>query len=361
MPVGRNGPGAAWAKTTNSILRKSCKMDCAKLVPMVERLAGVRALVIGDAMLDHYVIGRVERISPEAPVPILQVTGEFNRAGGAANVAANITALGGKAALLALAGRGGALDSDGQALADSCREMKIEVTLLPALPCTVRKARMVAGRQQILRVDWEHPYSAEHKEKFALPPQQQQQRAQMLSPLLAKCDIVLVSDYAKGMVDGELMQQLAACGKPVIVDPRPQNRDFYRGVTLITPNRKEATEMLGAHERLPGEELGRRLGDLLGCDILVTLGEEGMCLCRRGELPLSIPTRAREVFDVTGAGDTVAAAFALALGAGGAMPEAAHLANAAAGVVVGRMGCASVTPAELRQALLSHPEGESDN
>ncbi len=331
--------------------------DCTKLAPFVTKLAGVRALVIGDAMLDHYIMGKVDRISPEAPVPILRVTSEFNRVGGAANVAANLTSLGGQAALLALAGRGGELDNDGRMLADTCRERGIDVHLLPVLPCTVRKARLVADRQQMLRVDWEHPYGSQTAQPFSLTAADRIVRRETLAPLLADCDVVLISDYAKGMIDGEVVHKLVESGKPVIIDPRPQHRDHYRGATLITPNRKEATEMLGVHERLSGEELGRRLGDLLECDVLVTLGEEGMCLCRRGERAVSIPTRAREVYDVTGAGDTVAATFALAIGAGCNMVDAAHMANAAAGVVVGRVGCASVTPDELTQALLSNPEG----
>lgn len=331
--------------------------DCSRLIPLVSKLAGVRALVVGDAMLDHYILGKVDRISPEAPVPILRVTSEFNRVGGAANVAANLTSLGGKSSLLALAGRDGSLDLDGQTLAESCRERGVDVHLLPVLPCTVRKARLVADRQQMLRVDWEHPYSSQSNQPFCLSAADRVARRETLALLLAECDVILISDYAKGMVDGELVRKLVESGKPVIIDPRPQHRDHYRGATLITPNRKEATEMLGVHERLSGEELGQRLGDLLECDVLVTLGEEGMCLCRRGERAVSIPTRAREVYDVTGAGDTVAATFALAIGAGCDMVSAAHLANAAAGVVVGRVGCASVTPEELTQALLSNPEG----
>lgn len=331
--------------------------DCAALVPYVSKLAGVQALVIGDAMLDHYVVGKVDRISPEAPVPILRVTSEFNRAGGAANVAANITALGGRAELLALAGRGGGLDSDGQTLAESCRSAGIGVNLLPFLPCTVRKARMVADRQQMLRVDWEFPHSSADPAQSAVGAERLPDIMRALEQLLDDCAVILVSDYAKGMINNQIMQRLKESGKPLIVDPRPQHKEFYHGVSLITPNRKEATEMLGLHERLPGSELGRRLCAELDCDVLVTLGEEGMCLCRRGGQPLNIPTRAREVYDVTGAGDTVAATFALAVGAGCAMSEAAHLANAAAGVVVGRVGCASVTPEELREALLNKPEG----
>lgn len=326
--------------------------NCTELIPFVDKLSGVSALVIGDAMLDHYVIGTVDRVSPEAPVPILRVTDEFSRVGGAANVAANITALKGKANLLALAGREGMLDNDGHILAQKCNDREIAVDLIPCLPCTVRKARMVADRQQMLRVDWEYPYSSrEARGKFILDEKGCAQREDIMQKVVTGCDVILVSDYAKGMVDQALMDLLRSSGKPVIVDPRPQHKELYRGVSLITPNRKEATEMLGGHGYIPGCELGLRLSEELECDVLVTLGEEGMCLCCRGSEPLSIATRAREVFDVTGAGDTVAATFALAVGAGCSMPQAANLANAAAGVVVGHVGCVSVDPEELKKAL----------
>ncbi len=332
--------------------------DCVELVPLVDKMIGVSVLVVGDAMLDHYILGSVERISPEAPVPILKVEDEFERVGGAANVAANITSLMGNADLFALGGKiGKKLDDDGMKLGEMCAELDIQALFLPALPCTVKKARMVAAQQQMLRVDWEYPYRNVDNKDLGLGSKSKSIRSEELKLLMAKTDIIVVSDYAKGMVDSELMAELRASGKSVIVDPRPQNKDLYHGVSLITPNRKEATEMLGLHERLPGEELGNRLAEMLDSDILVTLGEEGMCLCQRGKEPLSIATRAREVFDVTGAGDTVVATFALALGAGGSMEEAAKVANAAAGVVVGHVGCASIDPAELRVAL----QGGLDN
>ncbi len=326
--------------------------ECAKLVPLVDKIVGVNVLVIGDAMLDHYILGSVDRISPEAPVPILRVEKEFERVGGAANVAANITSLQGNTELFSLGGMcGNELDDDGMRLGEMCADLDIQALFLPALPCTVRKARMVAGQQQMLRVDWEYPFKADKSDKLELTDTDKKIRSGELEHLLVKADVVIVSDYAKGMVDSQLMDELRASGKPVIVDPRPQNKDMYRGVSLITPNRKEATEMLGVHERLSGEELGRRLGEKLECDILVTLGEEGMCLCRRGEEPLKIATRAQEVYDVTGAGDTVIATYALALGAGGSMEDAARVANVAAGVVVGHVGCASINADELREAL----------
>lgn len=327
-----------------------------KLLPVVGRLPQSRVLVVGDAMTDHYVVGSVSRISPEAPVPILHVKEEFDRVGGAANVAGNITSLGAVATLVALTGGGRTaagleLDDDGRRLTERCRIRKIAAEFIPALPCTVRKTRFLAGRQQMLRVDWEHiPDSG----KFAFSQEILREREQRLAKLLPEHDIILVSDYAKGMVDALLMEQLLASGKPVLIDPRPQNTALYRRAALITPNRKEATSMLGAAEKIPDAELGMRLAEKLETNILLTLSEDGMCLCERGREPVFIPTRAREVFDVTGAGDTVAATFALALGSGCTLPEAAYLANAAAGVVVGHVGSAAVTAEELRAALAAN-------
>lgn len=323
-----------------------------KLLPLVERLARIRVLVVGDAMTDHYVVGSVSRISPEAPVPILNVREEFDRVGGAANVAGNVTSLGATATLVAFTGGlGGRLDADGERLAERCRVRRVDAEFIPALPCTVRKTRFLAGRQQMLRVDWEQVPGAGGP---AIAPEALSRRQALVERLLPAHDVVLVSDYAKGMVDAGLMAQLLASGRPVVIDPRPRNAELYRGAALITPNRKEAREMLGGSvDGLADAELGARLAERLQANVLVTLGEDGMCLCVRGEAPFSIPTRAMEVFDVTGAGDTVAAAFALAMGAGATLPEAACLANAAAGVVVGHVGAAAVAPDELRAALVA--------
>ncbi len=333
----------------------------------VALLGGVKVLVVGDAMLDHYIVGSVERISPEAPVPIVRVEHEFDRVGGAANVAANVATLGGAAELVCLAGRD---HSEGRELyaehlRQKCESFGINPSLLRFLPCTVRKSRVMAGRQQLLRIDREQPFGRtdeEHEEALRmgapwealpLPQTALAERQNVLAPMLKKCDVVLVSDYAKGMIDADVMKQLVGSGKPVIVDPRPQHADMYRNVTLVTPNRKEATEMLGLDSRrnLPGRDLGRRICEKFNCDALVTLGAEGMCLVTRRDEIVEIPTAAQEVFDVTGAGDTVAATIALAIGAGLSLPDSARLANAAAGLVVAHIGTAFVRPEELREAL----------
>ncbi len=324
--------------------------------PVLECFCSVRVLVVGDAMLDHYVIGNVSRISPEAPVPILHVREEFDRLGGAANVAANVVALGGKTALFSLVGHdsAGQVDRDGLHLQEKCVDGGIDARLLPSLGCTIRKTRMMAGRQQMLRVDWE-PVPEGKGDVLRLSESDCARRQSMLQQALEDADVVLVSDYAKGTVDEALMQLLVQSGKPVVVDPRPRNAGLYKGISLITPNRKEAGEILGLDGtvRYSGCELAEMIRDKLACDALVTLGEEGMVLCPREGQMVAIPTRAREVFDVTGAGDTVAATIALARGAGANWELAAQLANAAAGVVVGHIGTASVTADELAHAILS--------
>jgi D-beta-D-heptose 7-phosphate kinase/D-beta-D-heptose 1-phosphate adenosyltransferase len=303
-------------------------------------------LVIGDVMLDHYITGAVERISPEAPVPILRVTGEFDRLGGAANVAANIAELGAAATLVAYVGAApdsaNSSDATGAALLDRCQRRRIATTLIPALARTTRKTRLLADHQQMLRVDWEDG---------AVAPDARTRREKIIAEILPTVDLVLLSDYAKGMIDAELMAQLRGAGKKIIIDPRPQNRELYYGATVLTPNRKEALAMLDQPRGLTDAELGLRLGEKLAAHILVTLGEDGMCLCELGKAPLFIRTRAKEVFDVTGAGDTVAATLALALGAGYSLADSAQIANAAAGVVVGHIGAVAITPAELRVAL----------
>ena len=344
------------------------------LAVQVDRFSGVRVLVIGDAMVDHYTIGSIDRISPEAPVPILRVEREFDRVGGAANVAANVASLGGQALLACLVGRDHSEGRDpvGEHLIRRCEEMGIEVTPFRFLPCTIRKARMLAGQQQVLRVDWEHPFGRTEAEQqvamargtpwapLPLPTSAADGRREALKPLIERAQVILISDYAKGMIDGELMEQVGASRKPVIVDPRPQHASLYKGIALITPNRREALEILGldAHLAMPPEELGRRLRDRLDCDVLVTLGDQGMCIVTRAGDEGHISAYMREVFDVTGAGDTVAACMALGLGAGLSLHEAASVANAAASVVVGHVGTAVVTPVELRQVLSDRGPGK---
>ncbi len=339
---------------------------------LVDRLAGTCVLVAGDAMLDRYTVGSVDRISPEAPVPVLRAEREFDRAGGAANVAANIASLGGEVELACLVGRdrSDGRDPTAERLIRICEDLGFTLTPFRFLPCTIFKVRMLAGRQQVLRIDWEQPFgrTTEEQEQAAaagrawaplpLSASAIDGRREALAPLLASSQTILVSDYAKGMVDEPLMEQFGASGKPVVVDPRPQHAPLYTNIDLITPNRMEALELLGLDPRLslPAEELARRIRDRFDCHALVTLGGEGMCLVTKDDDVESIPAYEREVFDVTGAGDTVAGCMALAVGAGLSLPEAAHLANAAASCVVSHIGTALVRPDELREVLQQHTD-----
>ena len=347
----------------------------------IDALAKIRILVIGDIMLDHYISGTAERISPEAPVPVILVQKEFNTLGGAANSAANARALGACTALSGLLGRVFACsdtlnkqqtdysldsyDENGRKLLAKCEEAGIKHRFFPFLPCTISKTRVIANRQQVVRFDREHILGRTREEEQAaelsgrllkpLPLNQEQIkiRENQLAPFIADCDVILVSDYAKGAVDLPLMRQLVANGKPVVVDPKPENSGLYKGVALITPNRREATLMLGADPglKISYRELAERLCEKLSCSVLLTLSEEGMYLASANAKGLYARSEAREVFDVTGAGDTVAAVMALATGAGLNMEIAMRIANLAAGIVVERIGTASVTLKELEATL----------
>ena len=325
----------------------------AVLREIVPRFAGTRILVVGDIILDHFLWGTVSRISPEAPVPVVNVQREDLLLGGSANVLRNIVSLGGTGALCGLIGddaMGDRISGLVEALGASIKGM-----VRGARPTTV-KTRVVAQGQQVVRVDREETGVPERPTLDAL--------LAFLEAHLHEFDAVLVSDYAKGVVNEELMTRLhrlldtirARDGRPVplIVDPKPVNLQYFTGATVITPNHHEAARMAGV--RIEDERsllaAARHIRDDLGCEaVLITRGEAGMALLE-GDGPLvTIPTMAKEVYDVTGAGDTVAATLALGLAAGGSMREAAVLANHAAGIVVGKVGTACVSAAELLDAL----------
>jgi len=305
-------------------------------------LRQVRALVVGDIMLDRYWYGEAQRISPEAPVPVVHVTGEEERLGGAGNVAANILALGGCAAVVALVGD----DAAGLRLAELLGDRGCESALVSLSgAATVAKLRVIARHQQLIRLDFE-------QDLRACPEPELIERFEAQLP---DCGVVVLSDYGKGaLADPQaLIQRARTAGKPVVVDPKREDFAAYRGATLVTPNLRELQAAAG-----PGVsdwELasnGRRLMDEAGIEnLLVTRSERGMTLLTRDAEPLHLPARAREVFDVTGAGDTVVAAMAAAMAAGLTLPEAAALANAAAGLAVGKLGTATVGIAELAREL----------
>ena len=298
-------------------------------------------------MLDEFWWGRVSRISPEAPVPVVQVTGQSFHLGGAGNVAASVRSLGGGAVLAGVVGRDTAAERVREALAAAGVDSHL-VEVGRDRPTTV-KTRIVAHGQQVVRADREDAADVPARAQAAL--------LESVRRELPSCGALVISDYQKGVVTASLLRRVLPLAKrhgvPVLVDPKVRHFRLYRGATVVTPNQIEAEQATGLQLRGPAEVVaaGRRILSLLGCRaVLVTRGEHGMSLCERGRPPLHVPTAAREVFDVTGAGDSVIAAMALALAAGASLPEAAVLANCAAGVVVGKIGTAQASPAEVLAA-----------
>jgi len=308
-----------------------------RLAELIGRFSRVRALVVGDLMLDRFVWGQVERISPEAPVPVVHVTGEDERPGGAGNVVSNVTALGGRAAACGMVGD----DAAGKRLASALRALGAgtEGVVVSRHARTTEKTRIIAHQQQVVRLDREAPplldgMGTRRVRDFVLRG-------------CARFDVVVVSDYAKGVVGPELLAALAEAHARApftwVVDPK-----------LMKPNRTEAAEAAGIdiRDRASLSAAGRRLLERWEAEaVLISCGEEGMALFKRGGGVQEFPTVAREVYDVTGAGDTVLATCALALGAGGTLEEATVLANHAAGVVVGKIGTATLRADELRATL----------
>jgi rfaE bifunctional protein kinase chain/domain len=304
-------------------------------------LARARVLVVGDVMLDRYWFGDVSRISPEAPVPVVRVERTEERPGGAANVARNAAALGATVGLLSVVGE----DEAGSALERLVRAEGVRASLHrdPTLATTV-KLRVIGRQQQLLRIDFEtapsHEVLADKLSEFEAS--------------LADCDVVVLSDYGKGGL-AHIERMIAAArrrGRTVLVDPKGDDYARYRGATVVTPNRNELREVVGRwKDEADMTARAERLRAQLDLDaLLVTRAEEGMTLYRAGSVQHE-PTKAREVYDVSGAGDTVIATLAVMLGSGAALSEAVHVANHAAGIVVGKLGTAVVHPGELAADL----------
>jgi D-glycero-beta-D-manno-heptose-7-phosphate kinase len=318
---------------------------------LLRAMQGAPVLVVGDVMLDEFIWGRVVRISPEAPVPVVEVQDQSFHLGGAGNVAANVRCLGGRAMLAGVVGG----DAAGERVRQQLAAAGVEASLAGggARPTTV-KTRIVAHQQQIVRADREQTDD--------ISDELQEELWERVRELLPRCRALVVSDYQKGVVGPRLMRRLLPAARrrrvPVLVDPKVRHFALYRGVSVITPNQLEAEQASGVRVTGSGDLLraGARILASLRCEAaLITRGEHGMSLFRRGARPLHIPTAAREVFDVTGAGDTVIATLGLALAAGAGLPQAAALANLAAGVVVGKLGTATATPEELLSALGQAP------
>jgi D-beta-D-heptose 7-phosphate kinase/D-beta-D-heptose 1-phosphate adenosyltransferase len=306
-------------------------------------------LVVGDLILDHYIWGKVSRISPEAPVPVVHVESESLKLGGAANVYNNILVLGGKADLCGIVGS----DEGGRRLLQQLgtRRGGRGGVIIDADRPTTRKTRVIAHNQQMVRFDVER--------RTEMKVTLQRRIIRYVESRLREVSCVVVSDYAKGVVTAPLMMELVRLTTlrriPLVVDPKVEHFSYYKGVTVVTPNHLEATQAAGVHgdDDLSIGQAGETIRQRLGChSVLVTRGERGMSLFETDGTSFHIPTMARQVYDVTGAGDTVIATLGLALATGASMRDGAVLANHAAGIVVGMVGTATVSGPQLTQAVM---------
>jgi D-beta-D-heptose 7-phosphate kinase/D-beta-D-heptose 1-phosphate adenosyltransferase len=320
----------------------------------IAQLAQGRVLVIGDVMVDHYVSGRVSRVSDEAPVPIIHVADERWTPGGGANVAANIAALGGNAILMGVTGEDAGATILGDVLSRLGRAVETHLIREAGRPTTI-KTRYMGGQHQIVRVDREQPTPISKVTEDKL--------IAAVEKLAASCAALMISDYAKGALTDRVLQTAINAGRragaAVVVDPKRTDWSAYKGAGVITPNRKE----LQLAARAPcdsDDDCAFAAGVAIkatGAAILVTRSENGMSLYRDGHKPLHLAAKAREVFDVSGAGDTVAGAVALGLAAKLPLEAAMHIANIAAGIVVGKRGTATASPAELLAELGTRDRG----
>jgi len=320
-----------------------------KAIDIVNQFKNKKILVVGDIMLDKYIWGEVNRISPEAPVQIVNVTRESHNPGGAANVAANITEYGAEAHLIGIVGE----DSTKENLMHELDKRNINTTGIVAdqEKRTILKVRVFGRNQQLLRFDYEKKGYASHDTEDKI--------LEALKSKIEDMDAVVVSDYAKGVITKRIMLELIAqChkeGKSIIIDPKPEHKEYYSNATLITPNHNEAHQMTHFTEKQnvteDVEDMGRWLVNDLKSSILITRGEKGMSLFEKNGNIKHIPTFAKEVFDIIGAGDTVVATVALALASGASIEQAAVIANHAAGVTVGKIGTSTVSLEELKRRV----------
>jgi len=311
---------------------------------LLKKISQLRVLVIGDVMLDHYIWGDAARISPEAPVPVVDVERDTYSAGGAANVALNLSSLGAKATIAGFMGK----DDAGKRLSGILTQKGIATIGTPGTGSTIVKTRVLVRRQQLCRLDRESPQHHYHVDEDKIEA--------TFRKAIRACDAVILSDYAKGVLTDELVAKVTAMAraqrKLIAIDPKPRRKLSFKQPDLMTPNRKEALQLAGIepepHQPFPAADVCARIYEQYRPrHLVITLSEEGMLLSTNGKVGRIIPTMAREVFDVSGAGDTAIAALTLGLAAGASLEVAAHFANAAAGVVVAKLGTATVTPAEL--------------
>lgn len=324
------------------------KIHASRLLNTIDDFPKNSVLVLGDIILDTYIWGNVERICPEAPVPVVEVTRESNMLGGSANVVNNLKVLGAEVSICGVVGP----DPRYEALQTLLKEKKVAIDGLieeKGRP-TSQKTRIVAGHQQVVRFDYEtkRPISEQSVKRISL----------FLDKKWDEFDAVIISDYAKGVIGPALLDKVRELHqkspKLISVDPKEPNMENYKFFSLVTPNKKEAAYASGkaieTEEDL--KEAGRKMINRLQCEnLVITLGSDGMALFKQSGEFLKIPTFAKEVFDVSGAGDTVVSVLTLALCAGATLHEAVVMANFAAGVVVGKLGTAAVTPDELKKYI----------
>jgi rfaE bifunctional protein kinase chain/domain len=327
----------------------------ARLLELLAAFKGKRIAVVGDLMIDQYYWGTVRRISPEAPVPVVEVNSVSNRLGGAANVANNIQALGGEPVLVGLIGN----DHPGQLLLSLLKDQNLStdgVVVDASRPTTV-KTRVIAHDQHVVRVDYES--------KVNCPEHLLPRIIDAVKYQIHEIDGIIMEDYNKGLITREVIHELTDVAKKyrkiITVDPKLTNFLEFKHVSVFKPNRREVEEALGGRLRTEEDivEAGKNLLDLLSADnVLLTRGEEGISLFEANGEISHIPNRARQVHDVSGAGDTVISTLTIALASGATMKEAAVLANTAAGVVVGSVGIVPIRPEELQEAMLEFMNSE---
>jgi rfaE bifunctional protein kinase chain/domain len=303
-----------------------------RAVDLISKFPDITVAVIGDIILDKYLWGDVERISPEAPVPVVDVKKETVSLGGASNVANNIASLDAKAYMIGVVGD----DENAKIIENLLKSKNINPVLIKdkSRP-TIEKTRIIAVSQQLLRIDRE--------DRSKLSTEIEDKIINEIKYIKDKINVFIVSDYGKGVITQRIMDFIKSLNKPIFVDPKPSNYQLYKHTTILTPNKKEAYESIKADKNADLEFVGRKImSDLELNQLLITLGGEGMALFE-GDKIVRIPTKAKKVFDVTGAGDTVISVLALARLAGGTWEESASLANTAAGYVVGEIGTATVS------------------
>lgn len=322
-------------------------MDKERLLKIIEQFSNKKILVIGDVMLDKYIWGEVSRVSPEAPVQVVKVDKESYAPGGAANVASNVASLNGETYMIGLVGD----DSAKKILISELksRQINTEGMVEDKNRPTIQKVRVIGKGQQLLRFDYE--------EKAYLEEDMEKKILDFVLKRIQNIDAIIISDYAKGIITKNLAEQLIKLAnekkKVIVIDPKPKHKDFYKNATLITPNNDEACEMLNVEEKDDEAiiNVGKKLLEDLDSPLIITRGEKGMAIFEKNSEITNIPTKAKEVYDIVGAGDTVVATLALALASNATLKEAATIANYAAGVTVGKVGTSTVTVDEIRSAL----------